>query len=390
MDNPFTPGFGTQPTILAGREETTTLFSEALASEKPHPSNAILLAGQRGVGKTVMLDELGNAAREKGWHVIDVTADKGSEWLDELASSVAAEIRERDPEGRSISGVSVLRGLFAIDFSDKPKSEWTPKLRELLQALLDTCAQTDSPHFNTGIMVTLDEVQTANLEEVRRFGKIFQHLSNREELPLKFACAGLPSIDTALLKDKKKSTFLSRLDRHKLGRFSDEQARYVLAETAATAQAKFTPAALESAVSTAQGSPYLLQLIGFHSWRAAEKRKGSVAEVETSDVLQGVEVSKRKFADEVTSLAWGDLTTVQRSFVLAMALDDGPSRTLDIAHRLGKEQNYVSPYRRALINADVIYSPRNSYVDFVDRDFRAFVRNEDEFVEYQTLNTTTS
>ena len=80
---------------------------------------------------------------------------------------------------------------------------------------------------------------------------------------------------------------------------------------------------------------------------------------------------------------------MQRSFVLAMALDDGPSRTLDIAHRLGKEQNYVSPYRRALINADVIYSPRNSYVDFVDRDFRAFVRNEDEFVEYQTLNTTT-
>ena len=386
MENPFTPGFGWAPVVLAGRDETKELFAEALAATGPHPSNAILLSGQRGVGKTVMLDELGNAARAAGWHVIDITADDGSGWMDELAASVAAELRERDPEGRTISGVSVLRGLFSIDFADKPKSAWTPKLRELLTALAHTCTDIDSPYAGTGVMVTLDEVQTVNLEEIRKFGKIFQHLSSREGKPLKFACAGLPSIDRVLLQDKSKTTFLSRLDRNSLGRLADEESRYVIEESISTEEGSITPAALDIVVSAAKGSPYLLQLIGFHSWRAAKKRNEVPFEILSDDVRTGLDVSTRKFASEVTSLAWRDLTTVQRTFILAMALDNEPTKTSVIATRLGKGQNYVSPYRRDLIRADVIYAPKNGYVDFVEDGFREFVRAEPEYAEYQMLH----
>ena len=386
QQNPFTPGFGAPPVVLAGRDETKDLFAEALATTGPHPSNAILLSGQRGVGKTVMLDELGNLARGAGWHVLDITADDGSEWLDEIAAAVAAELRERDPEGRTISGMSVLRGLFSVDFADKPKNEWTPKLRELLTALTATCADPASPHHLTGVMITLDEVQTVNLEALRKFGKIFQHLANREGQPLKFACAGLPSIDRALLQDTNKTTFLSRLDRNNLGRLSDEESWYVLEESVRTAEGAITHAGLDMAVSAAKGSPYLLQLIGFHSWRAAMKRDEPELEIQVNDVTQGLDVSRRKFASEVTSLAWKDLTTVQRTFVLAMALDDGPTKTSEIARRLGKEQNYVSPYRSDLIQSDVIYAPETGYVDFVEDGFRKFVRAEPEFAEYERMH----
>lgn len=55
--NPFTPGFGCYPSVVMGRDEILNEFIEALDSSKPGCQDKYpLFSGNRGVGKTIMLD----------------------------------------------------------------------------------------------------------------------------------------------------------------------------------------------------------------------------------------------------------------------------------------------------------------------------------------------
>ena len=64
--NPFTPGFGLTPMILAGRDLAIEEFTAALAGNVPE-ARAILISGARGSGKTVLLTEFRELALEAGW-----------------------------------------------------------------------------------------------------------------------------------------------------------------------------------------------------------------------------------------------------------------------------------------------------------------------------------
>jgi Cdc6-like AAA superfamily ATPase len=65
--NPFTPGAGSQPPLLVGRDEqldTMTVAVRRLALGRFERS--VLLKGLRGVGKTVLLNEFGRIAENEG------------------------------------------------------------------------------------------------------------------------------------------------------------------------------------------------------------------------------------------------------------------------------------------------------------------------------------
>ncbi|HZB97571.1 MAG TPA: ATP-binding protein, partial [Candidatus Sulfotelmatobacter sp.] len=72
-DNPYTPGAGRRPPILAGREEDMDNFRslvERLGSGAYERS--LIYSGLRGVGKTVLLMEFDLLADEAGWATTDV------------------------------------------------------------------------------------------------------------------------------------------------------------------------------------------------------------------------------------------------------------------------------------------------------------------------------
>ena len=75
--SPFTPTFGSSPSVPVGRADIVESFTLALRSGPGSPSRALLLSGTRGVGKTVLLNEVEDAAREQGWAVITETALPG-------------------------------------------------------------------------------------------------------------------------------------------------------------------------------------------------------------------------------------------------------------------------------------------------------------------------
>src|SRR5262245_39287211 len=75
MQNPFSPGAGAPPPELVGRdpilEEARVLIGRI---KRKRPEKSMLLTGLRGVGKTVLLNEIEHMAEEEGYRTIFVEA----------------------------------------------------------------------------------------------------------------------------------------------------------------------------------------------------------------------------------------------------------------------------------------------------------------------------
>ena len=65
--NPFKPTAGKRPPILIGRESVIEDFEEGLDNGAGAPGRLMLITGNRGYGKTVLLRELQRLASERGW-----------------------------------------------------------------------------------------------------------------------------------------------------------------------------------------------------------------------------------------------------------------------------------------------------------------------------------
>src|SRR5580692_10509176 len=73
--NPYSPGAGTPPPELAGRDELRETIRIALERVRAgRPSKSILMVGLRGVGKTVLLDRMRNDAEAAGIQTLRVEA----------------------------------------------------------------------------------------------------------------------------------------------------------------------------------------------------------------------------------------------------------------------------------------------------------------------------
>ena len=66
--NPYAPGAGQRPPELAGRDEQLAAFEVVLQRvAKGRPERSLILTGLRGVGKTVLLNQLRSAAIARGF-----------------------------------------------------------------------------------------------------------------------------------------------------------------------------------------------------------------------------------------------------------------------------------------------------------------------------------
>ena len=67
--NPFKPTAGKRPPMLIGRESVIEDFEEGLDNGAGAPGRLMLITGNRGCGKTVLLRELQRLASERGWAI---------------------------------------------------------------------------------------------------------------------------------------------------------------------------------------------------------------------------------------------------------------------------------------------------------------------------------
>lgn len=352
--NPFRPGFGSSPAVLAGRDDMVGEFADALDNGPGSLGRATLYTGARGTGKTVMLNEAADVARQRGWLVIEETASRG--FVRRLvAEHLPALLAGLDPHQvrTRLTGATAPLGMGGLDWSTVDAHVVTAGLRNQLESACDLLEAT-----GTGLLVTLDEVHLRQADEQRDFFVTVQHLF-RNDRELAIAAAGLPSAVSSLLNDQV-LTFLRRADRHTLGRVGLGEVARALTETIEGAGRTIAPAVARSAAEATGGYPFLIQLVGHSIWRQRPDAKT----VNASDVELGVPPALRRMARLVHEPALADLSDVDRAFLVAMAEDDGASKVADVAQRLGVDLNYTSVYRQRLIAAQMIEPAGRGLVRF--------------------------
>ncbi len=362
--NPFTPTFGVSPPLLVGRTELLKDFAAAIEDGPGAPGRVTLYTGARGTGKTVMLNEVEDLARQQGWRVISETAIPG--FVSRLVGEhLPVLLREIDPDiaKSKLTGVSAPLRTWRCLLDATQRHQVAPALRTQLTAVCDVLANTGS-----GLLVTLDEVHHHQVDELRELASVLQHLV-REEREIMFAGAGLPSAVSAVLNDDV-LTFLRRADRHSLGRVSLDEVSMAIQEPIERAGRTISDPLARRASQATGGYPFLIQLVGYHIWRQQPRHQ----EVSADDVDAGVIAARRRLGSLVHEPAIADLPGVARTFLLAMAHDNGPSKMSDIAARLNVDANYASQYRLRLIATELIEPAGHGRVDFTMPYLRDYLR----------------
>lgn len=371
VSNPFRATLGSTPPYLAGRRHEIEDFAEALDDGPGAHERISLITGLRGVGKTALLNAFEEEARARSWWVISETATAGfTERIIDALFRKASEILHT--HRRKLSGIT-LPSIGGIQFSDILEHQPKITLRSVLTEILSWQEEIDRKlgQDSVGLLITLDELHYHRREEVIDFGATIQHLV-REDLNISVAMAGIPqSIKPLLASEEGKNpvTFLRRANRIDLGLIDNNEVRKALAEPVEKVGFTWESDALTDAAEACGGYPFMIQLIGQQCFK--RKRSNFIT---VDSVAEAAVVAKRKLGQLVHEPALADLSEVDRTFLVAMAADDGPSTMSDIAQRLGVNSQYAGNYRRRLIDAEIITSSGYGQVDFELPYMREYLR----------------
>ena len=104
--NPYSPGAGTPPPYLAGREDLVQAFGTLLGRAAiGNPVQPLVLSGLRGVGKTVLLLHWRTQAEAAGWAASHLEARSGADLRAQLADAVddlLRQVRGRADRGKGL------------------------------------------------------------------------------------------------------------------------------------------------------------------------------------------------------------------------------------------------------------------------------------------------
>lgn len=359
--NPFRASLGSNPPYLAGRRNEVLDFAEALQDGPGVHERISLITGLRGIGKTVLLNAFEEEARKQSWWVISETATEGftdrvRDSLFHLAENVLKTHKRR------LSGFS-LPSIGGFQITETVQHQPKITLRNALTDFLEWQEKVDARlgQEPTGILITLDELHHYRQREVIDFGTTIQHLV-REERNIAVAMAGIPQAVRPLLANdagKNPVTFLRRANRIELGLIPADEVKKALTDPVRTGGFEWEPQALDFAVEACEGYPFMIQLLG---QRCFSRREGN--KITVSSVKSATQTARRKLGQLVHEPSFADLSEVDRTFLLAMAVDDGPSRMADIARRLKVDPRYAGTYRKRLIEAEMIGSVGHGLVEF--------------------------
>lgn len=363
--NPFKPSFGVSPPLLVGRDALIDEFVDALEDGPGSAARATIYTGARGSGKTVMLNAVEDRARQLGWLVVSETAAPG--FVERLTRDALPALLERlDPKAvrRRLTGVTGPLASGGLTWNTSQSHESEATLRSQIELITDLLAE-----HETGLLITLDEIHRNQIAELRQLATTVQH-AFREERALAFVGAGLASAVSDVVNDEV-LTFLRRAERHALGSVGREDVALAIRTPIEASGRKVADDVLAVMVEGTRGYPFLIQLVGAQVWRL----RRSETEVSIDSARQGVANALRRLGTLIYEPALAGASAIDKSFLLAMARDDGPSRMKDIQERLDIDGNFASQYRLRLIASELIESTGHGYVDFALPYLRDYLRD---------------
>jgi len=346
----FQPTFGNRPEQYIGRDGVIEQFMAGLTEPVGSRNRCTLFLGQRGMGKTALLLELNDRAQKAGYVVARVTAHEG------MPQAIIEQFQLNgskffNDDKRKLTGVSAgaLGFSFGLTFSEAAQRQYG--FRSKMSLLCDKLAEKGK-----GALILIDEVCTS--AAMREVASAYQELvGDRKNIAI--AMAGLPHAVSSVLNDSV-LTFLNRATKVELGLISTNLIRAYYERAFKSIGIKASDEILDHAALSTRGFPYLMQLIGYYMIQYTPRD-----EVVTDDIMNKAEKAAMKDMDDnVFKPILTPLSDNDRIFLQAIAHCGGTVTTSKLQAKLGKKGPAIQPYRKRLIEAGVIESPRRGELVF--------------------------
>lgn len=382
IKNPFSPGAGSPPPELVGRDPILDQSRILLGRVKAGRSEkSMLLTGLRGVGKTVLLNEIERIALAEEYRTVSFEAHENKPLGPLIAAHIRPLLFELDRMAgagdKAKRGLRVLRSflgglkvtyndmMIGLDIDPEEGAADSGDLEVDLPNLFVGVGEAAAER-GVAVAVFIDEIQYFKQKELGAL-IMAMHKVQQRQLPIVLMGAGLPVL-LRLAGDSK--SYAERLFSFPdVGALSDPDAAKALQDPAIAEDVCFELDALEAVVHLTKGYPYFLQEWGYQSWNQAES-----SPITMEVVARATPIVIARLDENFFRVRFDRLTPSEKNFLRAMAdLGPGTQRTGDIAEKLGVQVTRLGPVRAKLISKGMIFSPAHGDLAFTVPLFDEFM-----------------
>lgn len=365
IDNPFTPSFGGKPDFFFGRKAILARFDKAL-NNRGSADRVLFITGNRGCGKTALLEQFSRKATANGWKTIDLNSENALGSLTRHLVRHSAATKTIAPEidvsflgsGANVGGVS--------------SSKTTAYAKDDLDLIfLESCESNKS-----GIFVSIDEIQKIDPTDLSSICNAFQ-MASRKGFDVILVAAGLPYSYENIIQYEG-CTFMRRAVHERLSVFSPSEAREAVEEAFSHVDGLSLDAeAATLLVEASYGHPYFMQLAGYHIVEYANESTVKQCDIMHADDIRSIiptaiaEYEERSLVPILSALP-----PAEKSYLESMAQtvnDQHIAKTHDVAAFLGKTTSQTSISRQSLLRKGIIVSVGRGEVMFNIPYLRTFL-----------------
>jgi Cdc6-like AAA superfamily ATPase len=396
--NPFRPGAGHSPPYLAGREEEKAEFRKLL-TQTVVLDNPII-TGLRGVGKTVLLEELKRTAIQAGWYWVGTDL------------SESASLNEETLATRLLADLAVVTAEFVIPSQASPPA-WFHQLSQVpdvrlgydtlmaiyrgtpglvsdkLKAVLELVAGFLTQQ-QRGLVFAYDEAQNvADHSERDQFPlsmllDVFQSLQRKEHRFL-LTLVGLPTLFPKLVEARTSAERMFHVIN--LDRLDDDDARDAVTKPIQKSECPVVLADefITEIVKASGGYPYFIQFICREVFDTVLQKveRGGPQSVSIEDII-------RKLDADFFMGRWSNVTDRQRDLLYVIAhldnfgTDFSVQDVVNKAKELVKEKqlegafsaSHCSQMLSTLSNAGFVYKAQHGKYRFAVPLLGQFIRRQ--------------
>lgn len=389
--NPFRPSAGQAPPYLAGRDSEKQDFVHLL-NQSPILQN-LVITGLRGVGKTVLLDELKPMASKAGWFWI------GSDL------SESASVSETSLAIRILTDISILTAAFKIGASERIRivfinnkevediyldykilqqlyNESPGLVSDKLKYVLELVWNIVQDKLN-GIVLSYDEAQILkDKAEDKQYPlsvllEVIQFLQ-KKEVPYLLVLTGLPTIYPNLVEAR---TYAERMFKvMTLTKLSPNDTKEAIVNPIKKegCPVTFTDSGIEQIILYSSGYPYFIQFFCKETFDIFLQQSSLGVELPKINIFDLV----KKLDIDFYSGRWARITDKQRELLSIIATLQNANEEFtvkDITDNSTQfKPSYINNLLLKLIDAGLIYKNRRSKYSFAVPLLADFINRQSE------------
>ena len=211
-----------------------------------------------------------------------------------------------------------------------------------------------------GLLITLDEVQDAVLDEVRALAVAIQQVIG-DDYDIAFVFAGLPSMVENVINGKT-LTFLRRTLPFDLKAVGIGEVLYSFEEAVEASGMEVDAAVADELAAATYGYPFMIQLVGYYAWQCAKRSHKTV--VDEGEARRGIAMARERFDAMAIEPALQRVPESGVTYLLAMASLGEVCSSGEVAERVGKTPQQLSSTRSRLLRDSIIEAPAYGKVSF--------------------------